>query len=214
MAAVLRAMSLHAGHHFAPTHAAQQPLQLFGPRHAAVAQWHRASRGEVAVLEMNQVDQRREGGDLVVAGWHAHVPAVADIDQGAQVLRRLGIVGEELRQLGHRADVAHRLVLHLDGHVEARGQIEQAIDRRLEICWLVARIAQMAEHAQPRRAQHGGDVEGMRQGIIGRTKRRIEGEVDLGVGRRLAGGRPFQRDLDIGLVQRSGNGVDLVERHA
>ena len=78
------------------------------------------------------------------------------------MFRRLGIVGEELRQFGHRADIAHRLVLHLDRDVEACGQIEQAIDRRLEILGLVARIAQVTEDTDPGRAQYRGDIERMR----------------------------------------------------
>src|SRR5437660_1146798 len=133
---------------------------------------------------------------------------------------KLGIVGEELRQLGHRPDVADRLVLHLDGNVVTHGQIHQAIDRGREVGGLVARVAQVAEHAQPRGAQHGGDIEGMGQGIDGRAKRRIEGEIDLGPFRRLAGGRPFQhrrdegRDLDVGLAQGLADALDFIERHA
>ena len=70
---------------------------------------------------MDEVDQRGEGGDLVVGRRLAHAPAVADIDQRPQMLAEPGIVGEELRQLSHRTDVADRLVLHLDGDGGAHG---------------------------------------------------------------------------------------------
>ena len=78
----------------------------------------------------------------------------------------------------------------------------------------------MAEHADLRGAQHRGHVEGMGQRIVGRAGRRIEGEVDLAAGRRLAGRGPFQhrrdegRHGDAGGLQLAGDGVHLVEGHA
>src|SRR5581483_9414495 len=196
-------------------------LQFHRPRHAAVAHRHAAPGGKIAILDVDQVDPRREGGDVGGVRRRARRPAVGDVDQRDDLLGQVVEVGEELRELGDRADVADRLVLQFDEDVVTGGEIAQPLDRRPQVARREARIAQVAEHAQARRFEHGGDIEGVRQGIVGRAFPGVEGEIDrAAAGLVPARRRPLQdwrdegRYLEAGVVEPALDRVDLLERHA
>jgi len=204
----------------------EKPRQFRGPGNVAVAERHGALGGGIAILEMDEVRERCQMGDFRIGRRFADGPGIADIDQRLQLRRRrvgvggFGQGGEEIGEVGDRADVADGLVLdlHRDGISEA--EVGQPLEAADQVGRLVAGIAQVAEDADLLGAEHGGHVEGMDQRVVCGAVGRIEGEVDRAAFAALAGRGPFQQRRDEGrdaqalLLQPPCDQASLLERHA